>query len=101
MIEANRARALRQAVFEVVPGAERLQRLTERGGVLVPATGEAGTEPSIYAGYHADGAFLGYAIPGEAPGLSGRHQAALRLRSRAPARRRHADPGKPRDSRAG
>ncbi len=68
LIEANRARALRQAVFEVVPGAERLQRLAERDGVLVAAAGEAGNEPSIYGGYAADGSFLGYAIPGEAPG---------------------------------
>ncbi len=68
MIEANRARALRQAVFEVVPGAERLQRLAERDGALAPAAGEAGTEQSIYAGYGSDGEFLGYAIPGEAPG---------------------------------
>ncbi len=68
MIEANRARALRQAVFEVVPGAERLQRLAERDGELLPAAGEAGTEASIYAGYGPGGSFLGYAIPGEAPG---------------------------------
>ena len=68
MIEANRARALRQAVFEVVPGAERLQRLAERDGALVPASGEAAGEPSVYAGYGPGGEFLGYAIPGEAPG---------------------------------
>ncbi len=68
MIEANRARALRQAVFEVVPGAESLQRLAERDGVLVPAAGEAEGEPSVYGGYDAGGEFLGYAIPGEAPG---------------------------------
>ncbi len=67
-IEANRARALRLAVFEVVPGAERLQRLAWREGGLTPAVGEAQGEPSIYGGYGADGTFLGYAIPGEAPG---------------------------------
>ncbi len=65
MIEANQARALRQAVFEVVPGAERLQALVERDGALVPATAE---ERGIYAGYGAGGEFLGYAISGEAPG---------------------------------
>ncbi len=68
MIEANRARALRQAVFEVVPGAERLQRLAWRDGALVPAAGEADGEPSVYAGYGAGGEFLAYAVPGEAPG---------------------------------
>ena len=68
MIEANRAKALRQAVFEVVPGAERLQRLAWRDGVLEAATGEAEGEPSVYAGHDASGGFVGYAIPGEAPG---------------------------------
>ncbi len=68
MIEANRARALRRAVFEVVPGAESLQRLAWRDGTLEPAAGEAGGEPSVYAGYGAGGEFLGYAVPGEAPG---------------------------------
>ena len=68
MIEANRARALRRAVFEVVPGAERLQRLAWRDGELVPAAGAADGEPSVYAGHGPGGEFLGYAIPGEAPG---------------------------------
>ncbi len=77
MIAANRARALRQAVFKVVPGAESLQRLVWRDGALLPAAGEAEGEPSvspegskrsIYGGYGAGGEFLGYAIPGEAPG---------------------------------
>ncbi len=66
VIAANQARALRAAVFEVVPGAERLQRLVWRGEALAP--GEADGEPSIYAGYAADGRFLGYAIPGEGSG---------------------------------
>ncbi|MHC4899860.1 MAG: hypothetical protein ACYTGW_22440, partial [Planctomycetota bacterium] len=35
MIEANRARALREAVFKVVPGSSALQRLEQRDGKLV------------------------------------------------------------------
>ncbi|HLE85142.1 MAG TPA: hypothetical protein VJG13_12450, partial [Thermoanaerobaculia bacterium] len=42
-IQANQAEALRRAVFEVLPGAERMERLVwrpdgagEAGGVLVP-----------------------------------------------------------------
>ncbi len=66
VIAANQARALRAAVFEVVPGAERLQRLVWRDGALAP--GEADGEPSVYAGYAADGRFLGYAIPAEGSG---------------------------------
>lgn len=68
MIAANQAAALRRAVFEVVPGADRLQRLAWRDGTLVPAEGDAGGEPSVYAGYDAAGGFLGYAIPGEGSG---------------------------------
>ncbi|MCP3962926.1 MAG: FMN-binding protein [bacterium] len=68
MIAANQARALERAVFEVVPGAERLQRLAWRDGALVPAVGDAAGEPSIYGGYAADGSFAGYAIPGEGAG---------------------------------
>lgn len=74
-IAANQAKALREAVFEVVPGAERLRRLAWRDGALVPAEGDAGDEPSIYAGHGADGGFLGYAIPGEGPG----YQDTIRL----------------------
>ncbi len=67
-IAANQARALRRAVFEVVPGAERLQRLAWRDEKLVPAEGDAAGEPSVYAGYKADGTFVGYAIPGAKSG---------------------------------
>ena len=68
MIAANKARAIRRGVFEVVPGAERLQRLAWRDEKLVPAEGPADGEPSVYAGYKADATFLGYAIPGETKG---------------------------------
>lgn len=74
-IAANQAKALREAVFEVVPGAEGLQRLAWRDGELVPAAGNAGGEPSIYAGYGADGSFLGYAVPGAGAG----YQDTIRL----------------------
>ncbi len=67
-IAANQAAALERAVFEVVPGAERLQRLAWRDGALVPAPGDAAEELSIYAGHTADGRFIGYAIPGDGSG---------------------------------
>lgn len=67
VIRANQARALQAAVFEVLPGAERLQRAVWRDGKLVAAPGEpaGGTdaEPAVYAGYKADGTLVGYAIP--------------------------------------
>lgn len=74
-IVANQAAALRHAVFEVVPGAERLQRLAWRGDRLEVAVGDNGTERSIYAAHAADGRFLGYAIPAEGAG----YQDTIRL----------------------
>ncbi len=67
IIAANQARFMREAVFKVIPGAERLQQLAWSDGTLAPAVDEAG-EPSIYAGYDAGSRFLGYAIPGEGTG---------------------------------
>lgn len=68
-IHANQAAALRRAVFEVLPGSTRMQRLAWRDGKLVPATGEAGDEPSIYAAYDDTGKFVGYALPAEGAGF--------------------------------
>jgi len=74
LIRANNALALRRAVFEVVPGAERLQALAWRdGGLAVPEGDGSGTagegEPLVYGGYTGEGEFLGYAIPGAGPGF--------------------------------
>lgn len=65
-ITANKAEAMRRAVFQVLPGAERLQRLVWTGTGLVPA--EKG-EPSLYSAYKADGTFVGYAVPAEGAGF--------------------------------
>ncbi len=67
-IRENQAAALRRAVFEVLPGAERMQRLEWRDGRLEPVTEADEGVPAVYAGYRADGAFVGYAIPGEGSG---------------------------------
>lgn len=78
-IQANQAEALRRAVFEVLPGAERMERLVwrpdgagEGGGALVPASeggAAAAAEPSVYAGFGGGGRFLGYAIPAAGAGF--------------------------------
>jgi electron transport complex protein RnfG len=68
-IEANNARALRLAVFQVLPGSERLQPLAYRGDDLVPATDAAAGEPLIYGGYTSGGEFVGYAIPAAGAGF--------------------------------
>lgn len=76
VIQENQAAALRRAVFEVVPGAERLQRLEWDGAALAPAEAEAGdADPAVYAGYDAAGALVGYAIPGAGAG----YQDTIRL----------------------
>ena len=64
-ITANKAEALRKAVFEVVPGAADMQGLSVTDGRLTPATEGAG----FYAGYGADGKFVGFAIPGHGAGF--------------------------------
>jgi len=68
VIEANKAEALRRAVFLVLPGATRMQPLVWRNDqLLVPDTVQP-KEEAIYAGYDSTGAFLGYAIPSSGPG---------------------------------
>lgn len=70
-IEANRAAALRAAVFEVVPGTQSMQKLVLRGDTFVPADGsESATTAAVYATYDRAGTFLGYAIPGAGPGFA-------------------------------
>jgi electron transport complex protein RnfG len=68
MIEANRARALRKAVFKVVPGSSALQRLEHRDGKLVAVTDDSDGQ-AIYGAYDDGGRFLGYAIPSQGVGF--------------------------------
>jgi electron transport complex protein RnfG len=74
LITANRARALRAAVFEVVPGASALQALVDQDGELVVAA-EDSDASGIYAAYDDQGSFVGYAIPGQGVG----YQDVIRL----------------------
>ncbi|MBJ20861.1 MAG: hypothetical protein CL933_15750 [Deltaproteobacteria bacterium] len=68
MIEANRAAALREAVFRVVPGSKAMQRLVVKGGTLAVA-GDKESGASIYAAYDDTGKFVGYAVPGQGSGF--------------------------------
>jgi len=67
-VEANRARALREAVFKVVPGSSALQRLEQRDGKLV-AVPQDSDGRAIYGAYDDGGKFLGYAIPAQGVGF--------------------------------
>lgn len=69
-IEANAAEALRQAVFEVVPGTVSMRELVLRGDRFVPGDGSDGKQAvRIYAAYGQGGSLLGFAIPGDGPGF--------------------------------
>jgi electron transport complex protein RnfG len=68
-ITANKARVLREGVFKVLPGANRLQKLIYVDGDLAPTADTRKDEQPIYAGYDMDGSFVGYAIPGAGPGF--------------------------------
>ena len=69
-IRANQAAALREAVFAVLPGASRIQRLVWADGRLAVAAGEeAPGEAAVYGGYDGEGRFVGYAIPGAGAGF--------------------------------
>lgn len=66
IIQANQAEALRQAVFQVLPGTTRLEPLVVAQGGPQPAGSAA---PDLFAGYDDSGRLVGYAIPGEGAGF--------------------------------
>ena len=69
-IEANAAEALRQAVYEVVPGTVAMQKLVLKGEQFVLADGtEQKNATAVYAAYGDGGSVLGYAIPAEGAGF--------------------------------
>jgi electron transport complex protein RnfG len=75
-IQANKAEALRRAVFNVVPGADSMQTCTLRDGRIVTFDGaQPAPDDAVYATYSEHGDLLGYAIPAEGAGF----QDAIRL----------------------
>lgn len=69
-ILANKAAALRRAVFHVVPGADSMQTCTLRDGQLVLFdAAQDNADMQIYATYDVAGALIGYAIPDGGPGF--------------------------------
>ena len=68
-IEAYKARVLREAVFKVLPGVDHMQRMVYADGKLVASEGSANDDDALFAGYAADGALVGYAIPTAGPGF--------------------------------
>jgi Na+-translocating ferredoxin:NAD+ oxidoreductase subunit G len=68
-ITAYKAKVLREAVFEVLPGIANMQRLVLRDGRLVPKDKEEKDEGAVFGGYDAHGRLVGYAIPSAGPGF--------------------------------
>jgi electron transport complex protein RnfG len=67
-ITAHKAEALRQAVFRVLPGVTRMQRLVFAEGTWRAGAAGTGGE-AIYGGYDGTGRLVGYAIPAEGAGF--------------------------------
>jgi len=70
-IERNQAEALQRAIFRVLPGTESTTPMVLRDGRLTEWT-EPGRPPedgTIYAGFDAQGALVGYAIPADGSGF--------------------------------
>ena len=68
-ITINKARELREAVFKVVPGAARMQKLVYKNDEFIASVETEKDEQAIYGGYDDEGIFIGYAIPGAGPGF--------------------------------
>jgi electron transport complex protein RnfG len=68
-IKAWQAEVLREAVFKVLPGTERSERLVFQDGGLTPKDTDDKDDEPIFAGYGAHGQLIGYAIPSAGPGF--------------------------------
>jgi len=65
IIAANKAKALREAVFKVVPTSTRLQEFKFVDGKFLDVVDKKSTKGEvIYAAYDDEGNFIGYAITG-------------------------------------
>jgi electron transport complex protein RnfG len=76
IIQAHRAKALREAIFKVLPGSTRFETLELRGGELVVMKEEEGEVvkekevlPEVYAGFDEANKLVGFAIQGKEPGF--------------------------------
>ena len=67
-IKANNARALRTAVFKVIPGSTQMQKLVRRDGTF--AVAKVGDEtPGVYGAYDGNGRLVGYGIEAQGNGF--------------------------------
>jgi len=73
IIAENKARALKEAIFKVLPGTTDFVTLYNQNGTLVEIANEANSESdqseNIYLGFDQQNALIGFAIPGSEPGF--------------------------------
>jgi electron transport complex protein RnfG len=74
MIEANKAKALEKAIYQVLPSCTNFETLVLTNGKLdvvkeLKAAAGGKADKNIYAGYDDAGQFVGFAIPSEEPGF--------------------------------
>jgi len=70
IIAGNHAEALERAVYEVLPGAVSQTPYVREGDRVVPHAGDGiPTEEAVFAGFDADGRFVGFAIPASGAGF--------------------------------
>lgn len=68
-IMANKAKAMREAAFQVLPGVTKVQRWAWRDNKLVVAENGPSGEEAMFAGFDANDQLVGYALPGAGPGF--------------------------------
>jgi electron transport complex protein RnfG len=77
-IEANKAAALQTAIFKVLPDCQSFDTYELVAGEIQLVDKEEGqkkgaarkeTTPKIFAGFTADGTYIGFAIPAQIPGF--------------------------------
>jgi electron transport complex protein RnfG len=70
-IKENKARELQDAVFKVIPGVSKMQKLhfSETENKLLAVYTDEVDEEMIFAGFDPQGKFVGYAIQGAGPGF--------------------------------
>ena len=76
LIEANKADAMKNAIFKVLPNCNSFKTLKLENGVLVEQKENEKQKKEnddealvIYAGYNANKKLIGFAIPGSEPGF--------------------------------
>ncbi len=68
-ITAYKAKVLREAVFKVLPGVSKIQKLQYIDNKLQPIDLEENNQETIYAGFDSEENLIGYAIIASGPGF--------------------------------